>query len=355
MTGNRTPPFRAWRNQAAMSDVLPADLWQSLKGRRVMITGAAGFIGTNLVRALAEHGIRCRGLVRQTSNRQILHSWSQHVDLVVGDALVPDTLFESCNGIDLCIHAAGTNAMNLTQSELRQIIVPATQNLLEACFRRGVRKVVYISSCETIGATNDPARKLNEEERYDPRNDSLLFAAPYHEAEEIAAGYVRKGLDVSIVNLLYVMAPGDRGKLFDGILSMGWLGYAMRGGFSLSLIDSVVEALLAAGVKGAPGQRYMLAGENVTYRDFTRRLRRAAGRLGPVLEVPDLLAKAASSVPAVPPHVREILKYSGKYLYYDCNKAKLDLGYQAPSLDSVIRAVLLGTPRTPPEAHRKIK
>lgn len=340
---------------ASTLSILPADLRQILGSRRILVTGATGFIGTNLIRTLAEHEIRCRGLVRQTSNRQILQRWSQHVDLVSGDTLVPDSLFEASTGIDLCIHAAGTNAMNLTQRELKDIIVPGTRNVLEACFRGGVRKVVYISSCETIGATSSPDQMLNEEECYDPRNDSLLFAAPYHEAEEIVAGYVSTGLDVSIVNLLYVMAPGDRGKLFDGILNMGWLGYAMRGGFSLSLIDGVVEALLAAGVKGAPGERYMVAGENVTYRDFTRRLRRAAGRRGPVLQLPDLLAKAAASAPGVPPHLREILKYSGKYLYYDCKKAVGALGYQAPALESVIQAVLQGIPRTPPDAHRKIQ
>lgn len=343
------------RRRIPATSVLPAELREGLVGRRILVTGATGFIGTNVIRTLAEQGICCRGLVRQTSNRQTLDSWSQHIDLIIGDTLVPDSLSESCSGIDLCIHAAGTNAMNLTQSELRKIIAPTTQNVLEACIHHGVRKVVYISSCETIGATSSPDRLLNEQAPYNPRNDSLLFAAPYHEGEEIVARYVGRGLDVSIVNLLYVMAPGDRGKLFDGILNMGWLGYAMRGGFSLSLIDGVVEALLAAGVKGVPGQRYMVAGENVTYRNFTRRLRLAAGRRGPVMQVPDLLAQAASRLAAMPLYLREVLKYSGKYLYYDCTKASQDLGYRVPALDTVIQTVLQGTPRTPPDAHRKIR
>jgi dihydroflavonol-4-reductase len=334
---------------------LPVDLRRSLSSRRILVTGATGFIGTNLVRVLAGNGLRCRGLVRKNSSREILQPWFDSLDLVTGDTLDRDSLVESCREIDLCIHAAGTNAMNLTQAQLREIIVPTTRNLLEACFQQRVRKVVFISSCETIGTTNSPDQLLSEDEPYNSENDSLLFAAPYHEAEEIVAGTVRKGLDVSIVNLLYVMAPGDPGKLFEGILSMGWLAYAMQGGFSLSLVDSVVEALLEAAVKGAPGQRYMLAGENVTYQDFTDRLRRAGGRRGPVLRVPNAIAKLASSLPGIPAHVREILHYAGKYLYYDCKRAKQDLGYRPSDLDSVIDAVLNGSPRTPPGAHRKIR
>ncbi|MFL6197244.1 MAG: NAD-dependent epimerase/dehydratase family protein [Thermoanaerobaculia bacterium] len=327
--------------------------WAALSGRRILVTGATGFIGANLIRVLAEAGLRCRALVRPGSRREILAPWAESVELVVGDARDLASLLAACEGIEVCLHAAGSNDMSLTQPELRQILVPATSNVLEACNRQGVRKVVSISSCETLGASASPGQLMTERASYDPGNDGLLFAAPYHEVEEIVAGHVARGLDVSLVNLLYVMAPGDRGQLFDGILRMGWLGVALGGGFSLSLIDGVVDALLTAAVRGGPGERYMVAGENVTYQAFTRGLRRAAGRNGPVLRVPDALARAVARLPVVPRQTREVLNYAGKYLYYDCGKARDVLGYQVPPLERVIEEVLHGTPRIPPRAHRK--
>lgn len=333
-----------------MNDLQPTD---QLAGRRILVTGATGFIGAHLIRALAGRGLRCRGLVRATSRREILAPWSEHVELVTGDARDLDSLVRACEGIDLCLNAAGTNDMSLTQAAMHEIIVPTTRNLMEACRRQGVRKVVTISSCETLGVTHSAERQLDERAPYDPANDHLLFAVPYHQAEEIVAQYVAGGLDVSMVNLLYVMSPGDPGQLFDGILGMGRIAVAMGGGFSLSLIDDVVAMLLAAATRGAPGARYMVAGENVTYVDFTRRLRRAGGRKGIVVRIPDWLAWTLIRLPFVPTQARELLRYSGKYLYYDCSRARNELGYQMPSLDQVIDSVLHGTPRFALSAHRK--
>lgn len=324
-----------------------------LAGRRILVTGAAGFLGANLVRVLAGRGLRCRGLVRSSSPRHVLAPWADAVDLVEADLRDPEATFEACEGIDLCLHAAGTNDMGKTQAEMHDILVPTTASLLAACRLQKVSKVVVISSCETLGVSPSPDRTLDETARYDPRHAELLFAAPYHEVEEMVAREVAGGLDVSLVNLLYVMAPGDRGQLFDGILGMGRVAFAMAGGFSLSHVDDVVDALLAAGVHGRPGERYMLAGENVTYRDFTRRLRARAGKKGPVLEIPRGLARAAARLPGVPRTMREVLLYAGHYLYYDCAKAERELGYRVATLDRVIDDVLHGQPRTEPRAHRK--
>lgn len=324
-----------------------------LAGRRILVTGAAGFLGSNLVRVLSDRGLRCRGLVRASSPKEILAPWAAAVDLVEGDLHDPAVALAACADIDLCLHAAGTNDMGKTQAEMREILVPTTTNLLAACRRQGVAKVVVISSCETLGVSSSPERLLDETAPYDPRHAELLFAAPYHEVEQAVAREVAAGLDVSLINLLYVMAPGDRGQLFDQILAMGRFAFALAGGFSLSHVDDVVAALLAAGQHGRPGERYMLAGENVTYREFTRRLRARVGKRGPVVTIPRAVARIAARLPGVTRTMREVLLYAGNYLYYDCTKAERELGYRAATLDRVIDDVLQGTPRTEPRAHRK--
>jgi dihydroflavonol-4-reductase len=305
---------------------------------RILIVGASGLLGANLARALAQRGLRARCLVRPTSDRTKLAPHVADADIVTGDVLDPASIEPHFRGVDVCFHLSGTVDMGRPRAEVDRLIAGGGRTVLEHCRRHGVAKVVAVSTGETIGVCRRPDDACDETRPFDPRNEALYFGGPYHRLEQAIAEHVQGGLDVSIVNLLYVIDASDKTGLFRKILG-GKRAPTIAGGISLSWIDDITAAMIAAAERGRAGERYMLAGENATWQDIFERVRRRGGRPGGVVRVPTAVARMVEWLHLGPPALREMLAYAGVFLYYDCAKAQRELGYRVTPLDQIIEQV----------------
>ncbi len=118
---------------------------------KILVTGATGFVGSNIACALLKQGYQVKALVRKTSNTKRLKR--KKVTLVYGDILERKTLRVATNDVDIVIHAAGVlGGFRITVDELRLIHVQGTRNLLEAARDSGVKRFILISSIAAVGA-----------------------------------------------------------------------------------------------------------------------------------------------------------------------------------------------------------
>ena len=246
-----------------------------LTGRRVLVTGASGFIGGRIVERLASEQASVRALLRDFAGGVRI---ARHpVELARADVTDLRAVCEAATGCDVIIHCAyGTHG---DAAERRAVTVEGTRNVLEAAVRTGARRVVHLSTVMVYGVPSAPVLRetLPRRASGDAYGDAKL------EAEELAFRYHReRGLPVSIIQPTAVYGPFGLAwtervlkQLRSGLVPL------IDGGAGVCnavYIDDVAEAvLLAADRKQAVGEAFLISGEPITYRDFYERFARMLG------------------------------------------------------------------------------
>lgn len=255
---------------------------------KTLVTGASGFVGTNLVRRLAEMGEDVRVLLRESSDTRGIGGLP--VDRVYGDIRDPRAVREAVRGCGRVYHTAALVDLGRRGGRrLRAVNVGGTVHVADACLREGVERLVHTSTIAAVGHEGR-GRPASEETPWEPDPLRLPYASTKREAEERLLGYHRSGLPVVIVNPSYIFGAWDR-KPHSGeyirLAARGLLRLGPKGGINVVDVDDVVEGQIRAMEVGRPGERYILGGENVTYRELMRTLTEIVHRRGPVLPLPD--------------------------------------------------------------------
>ena len=253
--------------------------------RTAFVTGASGFIGANLVRALLERGWRVRALVR--GDAPSLDGLG--VELVHGD-LFATGLADAMRGSDALFHlAAAYSLWRRDRAELLRANVEGTRSVLAAARAAGIPRTVHTSSVAAIGVRADGAPA---DETYQSPPDRLVGA--YKRSKYLAEAEARRafvgGQDVVIVNPTTPVGPWDAkptptGEIFVRFLNGQMPAYVDTG---LNLVDvrDVAVGHVLAYERGVAGERYILGNENLTLRALLERLAAAAGRPAPRIRLP---------------------------------------------------------------------
>src|SRR3954471_23354310 len=235
----------------------------------VFVTGATGFLGSHVARALIEHGADLRVLVRASSNTKNIADLK--ADLVTGDLRDPASLERGIAGCDIVFHVAADYRLWVRDpAEMYRANVEGTRAILEAARKNRVRRAVYTSSVATMGFTSNghPA-----DENSPVSLDNMI--GPYKRskfmAEQVAIEASRAGQDVVIVNPSTPVGerdikPTPTGRIIVDFLKKKFPAYVDTG---LNLVDVKECALghIAALEKGRSGERYILGGENLTLKE----------------------------------------------------------------------------------------
>ena len=319
----------------------------------VLVTGSTGFIGSHLCQALAGEGHTVRAFHRPNSTLRGLEGIA--VEHVQGDLTQPETVAAAMQGVDVVFHtAAMMSGGREAAGRMYAITVEGTRAVMNAARKAGVQRVVHTSSVAALGIPDTvPLRNaapalLNENHTWNLRPDHWTYGYAKYLAEIEVQKAVAQGLDAVIVNPTYVIGPGDIYRQSSSVVvktAQQKIHVTVVGGMNVIHIADVVAGHLSAWERGRCGERYILGGENLSFRELLLKCSAQAGHSQPVLPLPVGLARAASAplqlmhafvdlpVPA------ELLRFAGINFFYDNRKALKELELPQPlPADEAIRA-----------------
>jgi len=252
----------------------------------IVITGATGYIGSQVLLALLSRfsgEINCRAIVRTSSDSSFLKELP--VEIVNADLLEPLALNEAFKGADTVFHCAGLIAYNRSfRNALYESNVLGTRNVVNASLHNKVRRLVMTSSIAAIGASEDgsPASESTTFQEWQRRNG---YMEAKHLAELEGLRGVAEGLEVVMLNPGVVIGI-DRQNMASVSSSNDVLKLIYQGQLPLCPIGStgfvdvhdVAEAHLAAWKQGLSGERYIIVGHNLSFRELFDRIGRSGGR-----------------------------------------------------------------------------
>jgi len=301
----------------------------------VVVTGATGLLGNNIVRLLLEQGHRPRVLVRDTRIGKPLAGLD--VEALPGDVREPETLKTGFAGADLVIHCAAQVHIGWTKADLlQQVNVEGTKAVAEAAMNEGAR-LVHVSSVDAlgVGSEDEPADETS------PREGK--FEYPYvktkREAEDAVRHFFDTGLKGVIVNPGLMFGPWDW-KPSSGQMILSYIQrrplMAPRGGCSACDVRDVAFGVLAAAAKGKQGENYILAGENMRFIELWKIFAEVAETKPPWQQMGPVVSNVVGRIGDVWSQMegREVefnsaaIKASSQFHYYKSDKAKAELGYQ---------------------------
>jgi dihydroflavonol-4-reductase len=225
---------------------------------------------------------------------------------------------------------------------------------MEACAAARIRRVVVTSSAVTMGFSRDPQRPFDEHQENDGRGQDEYNESKWRAERMAFQRGGELGIEVVTVHPSLVLGPGDHHVtpsnrvVTDFLLGRipGWY----EGGFSPVHVDDVARGHILAMTAGRAGERYLLTGTNVRFRELLERLGALTGLGVPRLRIPKraaLLAAAtyelAARLGGPPPLVTRAAVHHlyGTYDWYDCSKARRELAYAPRPLDEVLVDALL--------------
>jgi dihydroflavonol-4-reductase len=263
----------------------------------VAVTGAAGHVGGNLVRALSQCGCTVRAIVHR--DRRALEGVP--AELVTADVRDRASLQRALSDVEVVYHAAAYISLDPdTWPQHHAVNVVGTRHTVDACLQCGVRRLVHFSSIHAV--EQEPLHTILDESR---PLASEPFSCAYDRSKSAAEMEIRRGLDLGLDAVTLcptaIIGPCDYRPSHTGqaILSFarGSMPIVVQGGFDWVDVRDVVEAAIDAQENSSPGSRYMLSGHWVSLFDLARRVAMVSGARPPVLALPLGVARAA--VPAL--------------------------------------------------------
>jgi dihydroflavonol-4-reductase len=310
-------------------------------GGRVLVTGASGFVGSAVAKALSGRGIPVRVLVRSTSNRRNLSDLGDGTEIAVGSLEDPESLRAALAGCRALFHVAADYRIWVPDPEvMMRTNVEGTRSLMREAMAAGVERIVYTSSVATLGLRSDgtPA----DEDTPDSPGD---IVGPYkrskYEAEQVVRRMIADdGLPAVIVNPSTPVGPRDvrptpTGRIIVEAAS-GRMPAYVDTGLNLVHVDDVAAGHLLAFEHGRIGERYILGGDNLPLAGMLDEIARLAGRTPPRIRLPTAplfpLAFVAESIARLtgkePFLTRDGLRMAAKLMFFSSAKAERELNYR---------------------------
>lgn len=310
-----------------------------------VVTGASGHVGGNLVRALLDKGRDVRVLVR--NDTRALDGLT--VDRVAGDVLDPASLSRAFAGATTVFHLAARISIAPGDEKVVEATnMEGVRNVAEACIGAGVKRLVHFSSIHAFRLPPQDEKMDETKECVDP-DKAMVYDRTKAAGEGIVREAVGRGLDAVIVNPTAVLGPFDfkPSPMGDVILALmrGSLPALVDGGYDWVDVRDVCAGAIAAAEKGRKGEKYLLSGTYVPFKDVGRMVGEAAGVKVPKMVSPLWLAAFGAPFalrwalwrgkrPLFTPGSIKILKDCNKRICND--KARSKLGYSTRPIEETI-------------------
>jgi dihydroflavonol-4-reductase len=312
-----------------------------------MVTGAAGFIGNVLARELLARNRRVRTLVRPASDNSSLEGLD--VERAAGDIRDIDSLVKAFRSIDIVYHLAGKiSIMPGDYTLIRNINLEGTKNVIDACLKCGVRRLVYTSS---IHALEEPpmGTVIDESMPFVPDCSRGEYDRSKARASMEVAGAAEKGLDSVIVCPTGVIGPYDFriSSLTQTFIDFacGRMRFTVGGAYDFVDVRDVAVGHILAAERGKTGQSYILSGQRTAMDEMMSMMEEISGVPGPKYKIPAWLAKFAGFFTPV---YYKLANKAPRFTVYSIStlqsnsvishkKATAELGYKSRSVKESIK------------------
>jgi dihydroflavonol-4-reductase len=311
---------------------------------KCLVTGATGFLGTNLVHELVKDGWEVRALRRFGS--VIKYIKNLPIEIVFGDVTDGEEMDKAVQGMDVVFHVAGDTSWwkkNYDAQAHTNVDGPVT--VARSCIKNGVRRLVHTSTCDALGY--NPAGLADE-----TWDDYTFAGMGYHYGDTKREGEIKlqqfsKDIEIVILN------PGNLIGPFDFTLQFGRLFFDLRdgklpgcpiGGGSFAHVCEVSKAHIEAAKRGRPGENYLCTGHNISHRKLFQSIAEKFGKSAPRFDIPrwaavaygytaEYMSNFTHKIPEVNPGMA---RYLSVHTYYDASKAVRELDYKIVPLQEMI-------------------
>ncbi len=309
----------------------------------ILVTGATGFIGSHLCRALVKQGHHVRALHRPTSSLALLEDLP--VELVQGDLFEPDSLALAARDIEVVYHCGGRVGSWTDAEEMAASHVEGTKNILSAAQQCGIQRFIHTSSVAALGIPErvvDPSKTLpimDESKSWNYTADKWPYGYAKHRAEEEVQSAAADGLETIILNPSSVFGAGDKNLASSAIvmhMARGRRAPIPPGGLNVIHVDDVIAGHLAALEYGGAGERYILGGENITFEQLLTTVAEVVGAPRPRWHIPIWVLRRLSRPAELLGRILGVplrghtFRLAGQHFYYDSRKAQRELRLPAP-------------------------
>ncbi len=319
---------------------------------KTLVTGATGFVGSAVLRALLKAGHEVRALVRPTSDRRNLEGLA--VEPVIGDLSSRGSLDRALAGCDALFHVAADYRLWAPHpQEIYAANVDGTRNIMGAALNAGLTRVVYTSSVATLGLSADGTPS---DETTPASLDDMIGAykrSKYLAEEEVRRMALEEELPAVIVNPAAPVGPRDIKPTPTGRMivqaAAGKMPAYVDTGLNIVHVDDVAAGHVLAFDRGRVGERYILGAENLFLREILTEIAGLANRRPPRICLPHNLilpvayvAEAVARLTGGPEPMITVdgLKLSKKRMFFSIEKARRELGYDPrPARDGLRDAV----------------
>jgi dihydroflavonol-4-reductase len=308
-----------------------------------LVTGATGFVGSHVARALVARGDDVRVTVRATSNLDALAGLD--VRTTIADLTDRRAVRRALKDVSRVFHVAGSTNLRASEEALFEANVVATRVVLEECLRADVERVVHTSSTAAIGPA--PQGGTADERTLWRGGLGIPYADAKHEAEVEALRIAARGLPVVLVCPAYVLGRGDLGRSSTELVRRFMLRRIpayVDGAINVVDVEDVAAGMLLADAAGVAGERYILGNRNYTWDRLFADLARLSGIEPPAvrlsktaaLALAETLVRAPGPTPITPVEVRS----AAQWWTYRSAKARRELGWTTRPHEETVEATV---------------
>jgi dihydroflavonol-4-reductase len=270
----------------------------------VLITGATGLLGSQLLFDLLEKGVTVRAVRRKDSSLKNINKAFNYyhkpdltgtVEWVEGDICDPLFLLEACSGISEVYHCAADVSFRVTdKKKMQRINVEGTANVVNACLENNVKRLCHVSSIGALGSYENGV-PIDENTPWKSNSPHSFYSETKYRAEQEVWRGIAEGLDAFIVNPSVIISPFQMDGAMGRLIEMIWKGmkYFTTGINAFVDVRDVSSAMIQLMNSEATGERYIISAGNYSYKQIFEIIAKNLNKKPPTIKAGKGLLEAA--------------------------------------------------------------